>query len=176
MEEPKVLVDSPRMRGVNVGEEPLGVVGVGDIVENPRLPEGGDDPLPRRGPLVGVEDRGEVVREDFPTLRPDRLGLLFVRDGLVESVEADDLARLIPREAFQPPKNAQVERLGEVRGVRHQKDDGDVFLGQELPERLDLVGLAPVHDEDSLLIESRKLLSQGGSSFVDGGDKHLGEP
>ena len=29
MEEPKVLVDSPRMRGVNVGEEPLGVVGSG---------------------------------------------------------------------------------------------------------------------------------------------------
>ena len=29
LEEPKVLVDGPRMRGVNVGEEPLGVVGSG---------------------------------------------------------------------------------------------------------------------------------------------------
>ena len=177
MEETKVLVDSPRMRGVNVGEKPLGVVGVGDIVENPRLPEGGDDPLPRRGTLVRVEDGGEIVREDFPTLRPDRLGLLLlVRDGLVESVEADDVAGLIPREAFQPAKNTQVERLGEVRGVRHQKGDGDVFGDEQLPERLDLVGLAPVDDEDILLVKGPKLLSEGGTAFVDGGDKHLGEP
>ena len=114
-EEPEALVDRPRMGRVNVGEEPLGVVGVGEIVEDPRLPEGGHDPLPRRSPLVGVDDCGEVVSEDLPSLSPDTLRLLsLVRDGLVESVEADDVARLIPREAFQPPKNAQVEGLGEV--------------------------------------------------------------
>ena len=115
MEEPKVLVDSPCVRGVNVGELPLGVVEVGDVVEDPRLPEGGDDPLPRRSPLVGVEDCGEVVSEDFPTLGPDTLGLLsLVLDGLIESVEVDDVARLIPREAFQSAKNAQVEGLGKL--------------------------------------------------------------
>ena len=63
-----------------------------------------------------------------------------------------------------------------MRGVRHQKDDGDVFLGQELPERLDLVGLAPVHDEDSLLVEHPQLSSEGGSSLVDGGEEDLPEP
>ena len=58
-EEPEELVDGPRMGTVNVGELPLGVVVIGDVVEDPRLPEGGNDPLPRRSPLVGVEDCGE---------------------------------------------------------------------------------------------------------------------
>ena len=133
-EEPEELVDGPRMGTVNVGEEPLGVVGVGEIVEDPRLTEGGDDALPRRSPFVGVEEGGEIVGEDLPSLGSDGLGILLVGDGLVELIEPDDVARLIPREAFQPPKNAQVEGLGKVRRMRHQKDDGDVFGGEELPE------------------------------------------
>ena len=36
-EEPEALVDSPEMGLVSVGEDPLGVVGVGDVVQNPRL-------------------------------------------------------------------------------------------------------------------------------------------
>ena len=36
-EETEVLVDRPRMGRVNVGELPLGVVEVGDVVEDPRL-------------------------------------------------------------------------------------------------------------------------------------------
>ena len=60
--------------------------------------------------------------------------------------------------------------------MRHQKDDGDVFGDEELLERLDLVGLAPVDDEDSLLVKCAQLLSEGGSAFVNGGDKDLGEP
>ena len=75
-EETEVLVDRPRMGRVNVGEHPLGVVEVGDVVEDPRLPEGGDDPLPRRGPLVGVEERGDKLREDFASLSPEGSGSL----------------------------------------------------------------------------------------------------
>ena len=60
--------------------------------------------------------------------------------------------------------------------MRLQKDDGDVFGDEQLPEWLDLVGLAPIHDEDSLLVKGPQLLSEGGSAFVDGGDKDLGEP
>ena len=51
-----------------------------------------------------------------------------------------------------------------------------MFSDEQLPERLDLVGIAPVDDEDSLLVKGAELLSEDGSAFVDGGDKDIGEP
>ena len=60
--------------------------------------------------------------------------------------------------------------------MRHEKNDGDVFLGQHLPEGVELVGRAPVDDEDSLLVEHPQLSSEGGSSLVDGGEEDLPQP
>ena len=119
-----VGLDSPRLRPVDVGDPTVGGLGVGDHVADPRLPERGDDETPRRRPFVGVDDRRQVLGERLPPLGTGRSGSGSrlvgdeVADNVVERLirllDADTVGRLVPDEVLHPPKNVQVEGLGEV--------------------------------------------------------------
>ena len=81
IEVPKQPGVVPHRTGVpraDVGNPPLGLAGVGGLVEDPRLPERGDDASPRCCPFVGVEEGQDVVGERLAPLRPASPGLLEV--------------------------------------------------------------------------------------------------
>ena len=107
----------------------MGVLGVGNLVENPRLAEGGDDKPPRRRSLEGVQNGRDVLGEDLAPLRAGTSSCFVknVVESLVELLEADSVGVLVPDEALHPPKNAEVEGLGEVGGVGDKKRHCDVF-------------------------------------------------
>ena len=60
---------------------------------------------------MGVEEVGEAVREDLPSHESDGIMILLVGDGLVELLEADDVARLIPPDVFHHPKTPKSKGL-----------------------------------------------------------------
>ena len=76
--EPREIPDRTSVTRADVGNPPLGLAGVGGLVEDPRLPERGDDASPRRRPFVGVEESQHGVGERLAPLGPASPRLLEV--------------------------------------------------------------------------------------------------
>ena len=109
-------------------------MGVGGVVEDPRLAEGGDHKLPGRRPLEGVEDRRDVLGQNLSPLSPGTLSLLLVVENvverLIELLQTHCVGVLVPNEILHASENQQIERLCEVGRMGDQKHHRDVF-GQE---------------------------------------------
>ena len=93
-----------------------------DFVANPRLQERGDGKATRRRPFVGVGERHNEFRERLPPLGAGAPGSGIVGDDVADDVveclfrllDADLVGRLVAEEDLHPPKNPEVEGLGEV--------------------------------------------------------------
>ena len=171
--------DSPGLRRVNVGDPPVRTVGVGGVVEDPRLTEGGDHKPPRRRPLEGVKGRGNVLGKDSPALRSPSLNVAS-RDNIVKSLvdllKADGVGVLVPDVALHTPESAQIEGLCEVGRVRDQKHHRDVFGFEEKTVLLNCVARAAVQNQHSPLVEGSKPLPQGLPFCLDVGDENVTQP
>ena len=171
--------DSPGLRRVNVGDPPVRTVGVGGVVEDPRLPEGGHHKPPRRRPLEGIEDRSDVFGEDFPALRPASLSVASLDNivkSLVELLKADGVGVLVPDVALHTPESAQIKRLYEVGRVGDQKHHRDVFGFEKGAVLLNFVARAAVQNQHSPLVEGSKPLPQSLPFCLDVLDENVTQP
>ena len=119
-EETRCLLDGSCCGWVNVADSQMGVLGVGNLEENPRLAKSGDDKPASGRPFEGVKDCSDVGGNDHASLGAWSCLLSLVENvvqGLVELLEAHRVGVLVSDEPLHQPKSTQIEGLAEVGGV-----------------------------------------------------------
>ena len=123
-EQPRVGVEGSSLGRIDVGLQVVGVVVVVDV-EKPRLGKRRDNKSSCCASFEGVQDCLDVVGQLFPPFVSNVCGLVFLYIvfvvGGLHLLDVHRVGRLVSHDVFQSCENAQIEGVGEVRRMGHQK-------------------------------------------------------